>query len=515
MNFLIGIDVGTSSLKTLLLDEEGTVVESAGESYPFHTPKPLWSEQDPAHWWKATCLSIKRVMEAGNVSPEAIAGIGLTGQMHGLVLLDREDRVLRPCILWNDQRTAKQCADITRKVGADRILQLTGNPVLPGFTAPKIAWVQENEPEVFAQAARFLLPKDYVRFLLSGEHFSDVSDASGTSLLDVGRRAWSEEMCQAIGLKKSFLPEVTESPVASAKVSAEAARATGLLEGTPIAAGGGDQAVQAVGCGIVREGIVSATLGTSGVVFAHSDAFRVEPNGRLHAFCHAVPHKWHLMGVMLSAAGSFEWYRNTLGAWEEMEAKSAGMNVLKWLDQQAEKAPAGSEGLLFLPYLTGERTPHPDPQARGVFFGMTLRHQKPHLTRAVLEGITYGMNDSLQLMRNLGLEISEVRASGGGAKSPFWLQMQADIYRSRVVTTNVTEGAAFGAAVLAGVASGLFADLDSAVARVVQKTGETKPGPHQAVYADFYPEYRALYPALKDRFASLGRVVEKTMKGMP
>ena len=508
MNYLIGIDVGTSSLKALLLDEAGSVVASVSESYPFQNPKPLWSEQDPAHWWKATCLSIKRLLEVGDVSPETIAGVGLTGQMHGLVLLDREDRVLRPCILWNDQRTAKQCAEITRKVGEDRVLQLTGNPVLPGFTAPKIAWVQENEPEIFARAARFLLPKDYVRFLLSGEHFSDVSDASGTSLLNVGKRSWSEEMCQAIGLKGSFLPELTESPVASATVSAEAARATGLLEGTPIAAGGGDQAAQAVGCGIIGEGIVSATLGTSGVVFAHSDAFRVEPNGRLHAFCHAVPHKWHLMGVMLSAAGSFEWYKNTLGAWEEMKAKSAGSNVFEYLDQQAEKAPAGSEGLLFLPYLSGERTPHPDPQARGVFFGMTLRHRKPHLTRAVLEGITYGMNDSLQLMRNLGLEIFEVRASGGGAKSPFWLQMQADIYRSRVVTTNVTEGAALGAAVLAGVASGLYGDLDSAVAKVVKKTGETKPGPHQAVYADYYPEYRALYPALKDRFASLGQVVE-------
>ena len=509
MNYLIGIDVGTSSLKTLLLDEAGAVVGSVSESYPFQTPKPLWSEQDPVHWWKATCLCLKRILKESGVSPGSIAGVGLTGQMHGLVLLDREDRVLRPCILWNDQRTAKQCADITRKVGAERVLQLTGNPVLPGFTAPKIAWVQENEPETYARAARFLLPKDHVRFLLSGEHFSDVSDASGTSLLNVGKRTWSEEMCRAIGLKDSFLPQVTESPVASARVSAEGARATGLLEGTPIAAGGGDQAAQAVGSGIVGEGIVSATLGTSGVVFAHSDEFRVEPNGRLHAFCHAVPHKWHLMGVMLSAAGSFEWYRNTLGTWEEMEAKSAGCNVFEWLDRQAAQAPAGSEGLLFLPYLSGERTPHPDPQARGVFFGMTLRHRKPHLTRAVLEGITYGMNDSLQLMRNLGLEISEVRASGGGANSPFWLQMQADIYRSRVVTTNVTEGAAFGAAVLAGVATGLFADLGSAAARIVQNTGETNPGPEEAVYADFYPEYRALYPALKDRFASLGRVVEK------
>ncbi len=509
MKYLIGIDVGTSSMKTLLVDEAGTVVGRVSELYPFDTPKPLWSEQDPAHWWKATRLSIKRVMELSKVSAEEIAGVGLTGQMHGLVLLDREDRVLRPCILWNDQRTAKQCADITNKVGAERILELTGNPVLPGFTAPKIAWVQENEPEIFTRATRFLLPKDYVRFLLSGEHFSDVSDASGTSLLNVGKRAWSEEMCNAIGLKSNFLPEVTESPVASSRLSAEAARATGLLEGTPIAAGAGDQAAQAVGSGIVREGIVSATLGTSGVVFAHSDEYRVEPNGLLHAFCHAVPHKWHLMGVMLSAAGSFEWYKNVLGTLEEQEAKSAGSNVFERLTKQAENAPAGSEGLLFLPYLSGERTPHPDPNARGVFFGMTLRHQKSHMTRAVLEGITYGMNDSLQLMRNLGLEISEVRASGGGAKSPFWLQMQADIYQSPVVTTNVTEGAAFGAAVLAGVASGVYSDLDSAAAQIVQKTGETEPGADQDVYADFYPEYRALYPALKDRFASIGQVVEK------
>lgn len=509
MKYLIGIDVGTSSMKTLLIEESGAVAGSVTEFYPFETPKPLWSEQDPAHWWKATCVSIKRVLEENNVEAKDVAGLGLTGQMHGLVLLDKDNQVLRPCILWNDQRTAKQCADITAEVGAGRVLELTGNPVLPGFTAPKIAWVQENEPDVFDKAERFLLPKDYVRFLLSGEHFSDVSDASGTSLLNVGERNWSEEMCDALGISRSFLPEVTESTVASTRVSAEAAAATGLLEGTPIAAGGGDQAAQAVGSGIVREGIVSATLGTSGVVFAHSDEYRVEPNGLLHAFCHAVPGKWHLMGVMLSAAGSFDWYKNTLGGVEERQAQESGANVFDLLTKQAATAPAGSEGLMFLPYLSGERTPHPDPNARGTFFGMTLRHSKPHMTRAVLEGITYGMNDSLQLMRNLGLDISEVRASGGGAKSDFWLQMQADIYSSRVVTTNVTEGAAFGAAVLGGVASGIYTDLDSAANQIVKSTGETNPGSDQEIYADFYPEYQALYPALKDRFASISGVVEK------
>ena len=509
MKYLIGIDVGTSSMKTLLVDEEGSVVSSATEFYPFETPKPLWSEQDPAHWGKATCVSIKRVLEENQVSAKDVAGLGLTGQMHGLILLDKDNLVLRPCILWNDQRTAKQCTDITAKVGSERILELTGNPVLPGFTASKIAWVQENEPEIFAKAERFLLPKDYVRLLLSGEHFTDVSDASGTSLLNVGKRDWSDEMCSALGINRSFLPEVTESTVASTRVSAAAAMGTGLLEGTPIAAGGGDQAAQAVGSGIVREGIVSATLGTSGVVFAHSDDYRVEPNGLLHAFCHAVPGKWHLMGVMLSAAGSFDWYKTAFGATEEQEAEASGKNVFDILTHQAANAPPGSEGLLFLPYLSGERTPHPDPHARGTFFGMTLRHGKAHMTRSVLEGITYGMNDSLQLIRNLGIEISEVRASGGGAKSDFWLQMQADIYRSKVVTTNVTEGAAFGAAVLAGVASGVYSDLELAADKIVKNTGETEPGSNQSVYADYYPEYQALYPALKDRFASISQVVEK------
>ncbi len=509
MNYLIGIDIGTSSIKTLLIDEDGGVVGSVTEFYPFETPKPLWSEQDPAHWWKATCSSIKKVMADNNVDAKQVAGLGLTGQMHGLVLLDNDNNVLRPCILWNDQRTGKQCADITSKVGKARVLELTGNPILAGFTAPKIAWVKDNEPEIYAKATKALLPKDYVRFLLSGEFFTDVSDASGTSLLNVGKRDWSSEMLSALGLDRSFMAEVTESTIASTKISAAGAAATGLLEGTPIAAGGGDQAAQAVGSGIVREGIVSATLGTSGVVFAHSDQYRVEPSGNLHAFCHAVPGKWHLMGVMLSAAGSFEWYKNALCAAEIAAAEASGDNVFNVLTQQAATAPAGSEGLMFLPYLSGERTPHPDPLAKGNFFGMSLRHEKQHITRSVLEGITYGMNDSLQLMRDLGLEINEVRASGGGAKSDFWLQMQSDIYNSKVVTTNVTEGAAYGAAVLAGVASGVYSDVESAADKIVKSTGETNISAEADIYADFYPEYRALYPALKDRFASMAKVVEK------
>jgi len=511
MSYLIGIDIGTSGMKTLLMNEHGAVVANITENYPFDTPKPMWSEQDPEYWWKATCDSIRKVLDTPGVEAKDIVGIGLTGQMHGLVLLDKDNQVVRPCILWNDQRTGKQCTAITEKVGAKKVLELTGNPILAGFTAPKIAWVQDNEPEAYARSVKALLPKDYVRFRLSGEYFTDVSDASGTSLLNVGKRNWSTEMMDALGIKRDFLPEVTESPVASTKVNAEAAAITGLLEGTPIVAGGGDQAAQAVGCGIVEEGVVSATLGTSGVVFAHSDTYRVEPEGRLHAFCHAVPGKWHLMGVMLSAGGSYEWYANALGAAEAAEAAQTGTHQFKVLDQKAAKAPAGCEGLMFLPYLSGERTPYPDPYARGTFFGLTLRHGKEHITRAVMEGITYGMNDSLQLMRDLGLGINEVRASGGGAKSPLWLQMQSDIYNAKVVTTNVTEGAAFGAAVLAGVGAGVYEDVSEAARVIVKNTGEANPGKEAAIYADYYPEYRALYPALKDRFESINKVVEKNL----
>jgi xylulokinase len=509
MAYLLGIDVGTSSAKAVLMRESGDVVAIAAPEYAFATPRPLWAESDPDDWWQATVQAIRELFEVSGVDAGEIAGVGLTGQMHGLVLLDGSGEVLRPCIMWNDQRTAVQCAALTDRVGEAEVLRLTGNPILPGFTAPKIIWVRENEPEVYSRVAHVLLPKDTIRFRLSGEFFTDVSDASGMSLLDVQRRRWSPEMLGACEIPAAWMPEVTESPVASTKVSAEAARLTGLLEGTPIIAGGGDQAAQAVGCGIVKEGILSATLGTSGVVFAHSDEYRVEPDGRLHAFCHAVPGKWHLMGVMLSAAGSFQWFRNNLGGEEMAVAKASGRDAYDLLTASAESVSAGSEGLIFLPYLSGERTPHPDPNARGVFFGLSLRHTRAHMTRAVLEGVTYGLRDTIELMRGLGISTSEVVASGGGARSVFWRQLLADVFESRIVTVNATEGAAFGAAVLAGVGSGVYPDVEQACARVIVETGREDPGAEASVYTDYYPGYRALYPALAEQFAALAEVVER------
>jgi xylulokinase len=507
--YLLGIDVGTTGSKALLVDADGLVKASATSEYPMFTPHPLWAEQNPTDWWSATVTSIRSVLVQSGAKPDQVAGVGLTGQMHGLVLLDAQAEVLRPCIMWNDQRTAAQCAAITQEVGAENVLRLTGNPVLPGFTAPKIAWVREHEPEVYARAAKVLLPKDYARYRLTGGFFSEVSDASGTSLFDVGDRQWSDEMLQALDLPRQWLPEVTESPVVSARISASAARDTGLLEGTPVVGGGGDQAAQAVGTGIVAEGVVSATLGTSGVVFAASDSYRVEPEGKLHAFCHAVPGMWHLMGVMLSAAGSFRWYRDALGDLERARADEAGRDAYDLLTEAAAEVPPGCEGLLFLPYLSGERTPYPDPNARGVFFGLTLRHSKAHLTRAVLEGVTYGLRDSLELMRALGLSIEQVRASGGGARSQLWRQMLADVFDTQIVTVKVTEGAAYGAALLAGVGAGVYGDVAQACATAVEVTGRTEPGPAVAIYADYYPRYRALYPALAPEFEAMAQVVRK------
>lgn len=507
--YLLGIDVSTTATKALLINEGGMVYATASSEYEFRTPHPLWAEQDPADWWRAAVESIRCVLAEGDVDPNDVAAIGLTGQMHGLVLLDAGGEVLRPCIMWNDQRTARQCAAITERVGAERVVQLTGNPVLPGFTAPKILWVRENEPEVYARVAHVLLPKDYLRYRLTRGFFGEVSDASGTSLLDVGQRRWSDEMLQALELPREWLPEVTESPLVSAHVSPEAAQATGLLAGTPVVGGGGDQAAGAVGMGIVAEGLVSVTLGTSGVVFAASDTYRVEPQGRLHAFCHAVPGMWHLMGVMLSAAGSFRWYRDALGEAHQGKVGQSGQDIYDLLTEEAATAAAGCEGLLFLPYLSGERTPYPDPNARGVFFGMTLRHGRPHLTRAVLEGVTYGLRDSLEIMRDLGLTFEQVRASGGGARSPLWRQILADTFDTEIVTVNVTEGAAYGAALLAAVGAGIYPTVQAASSAALQVTGRTAPGPAVPIYDDFYPRYRALYPALRGEFEALAEVVNK------
>ncbi len=508
--YLLGIDVGTSGSKAVLISADGEVRATATHEYRLSHPRPLWAEQDPEDWWQATLKSIRAVLEKSGVGGGEVAAVGLTGQMHGLAMLDREGRVLRPAILWNDQRTGKQCDEIREKVGAKRVLELTGNEVLPGFTAPKILWVRENEPEVYGKCAKILLPKDYVRFRMTGEFFGDVSDASGTSLFDVRRRCWSEEVLGALEISRDWLPETTESAVASARVSAEAARLCGLREGTPVAAGAGDQAAGAVGTGIVEEGIVSTTLGTSGVVFAASDEYRVEPEGKLHAFCSAVPGKWHLMGVMLSAAGSFQWFRDALGEEEKRIAEETGRSAYEVLVEKARGAAVGSEGLLFLPYLTGERTPHPDPDARGVFFGLTRRHGKSHLIRSVLEGVTYGLRDSLELMRDLGIEISQMRASGGGAASPFWRQMLADVFGTEIVTVNCLEGAPYGAALLAGVAAGIYPGVPEACGTAL-KTGVPMRPDREAVgiYEDYYRRFRALYPVLAGEFKEIAKVVAK------
>lgn len=430
--------------------------------------------------------------------------------MHGLVLMDAEGAVLRPCIMWNDQRTGAQCAEITERAGGIRsLLQMIGNPVLPGFTAPKILWVRENEPQVYTRAAHVLLPKDYLRYKLTGAYATEPSDASGMALLDVAKRNWSDELLKALDIPRAWLPDVHESPVVSAKISPDAARETGLLAGTPVVGGGGDQAAQAVGTGIVQEGIVSATLGTSGVVFASSDSYRPEPNGLLHAFCHAVPDKWHLMGVMLSAAGSFRWFRDALGEAERAQAERERRDVYDILTGEAAEAPAGCEGLIFLPYLTGERTPYPDPDARGVYFGITLRHGKPHMVRATLEGVAYGLRDSLELMRALGLQIRQVRASGGGARSALWRQILADVFNSEIALVNITEGAAYGAALLAGAGSGVYASVEDACAQTIRITDSVKQGKDTDVYQDYYQVYRALYPALQPQFKQVGEITAR------
>lgn len=495
-DLVLGIDVGTSSAKLTLVDAVGRLVAEQTRGYPVESPRPLWSEQNPECWWRAVCEGLRALWDEDESRRARIAAIGLTGQMHGLVLLDARGAVVRPCILWNDQRTAEQCRELTARVGPQRVIELTGNPVLPGFTAPKIAWVREHEPANFARVAHVLLPKDYVRFRLSDEFASDVSDASGTSLFDVGRRQWSDAMIDALGLPRAWLPDVCESATPCAKVSRGAADETGLYPRTTIVAGAGDQAAQAVGTGILAPGDLSVTLGTSGVVFAATDTFRPEPQGRLHAFCHAVPGGWHVMGVMLAAGASVEWFRELLGVSPDE------------LSRLAQDAPPGCEGLLYLPYLSGERTPHADPLARGAFIGLTVRHTRAHLARAVLEGVCFGLRDSLNLIHELGVRSKRVRVSGGGAQSGVWRQILADVLEMEIGTVGTSAGAAFGAALLAGVGAGVFASLADAVTRAVQERECARPGPAARRYAEYHARYAAQYPLLRAEFAALAALAE-------
>jgi xylulokinase len=458
---LVGLDIGTTGVKAIAISETGQVLARAEVEYPLSTARPGWAEQDPEDWWQAT----RDALASLEVEPRAI---GLSGQMHGLVALDAADRVLRPAILWNDQRTARECEEIEERVGLERVVALTGNKPLTGFTAPKLLWLRKHEPDVYAQIAHVLLPKDYVRLRLTGEHAVDAADASGTLLFDVGARRWSDEMLDALEIPRAWMPPVYESP------------------DVPGAPGAGDQAAGALGVGVDRPGPLSVVLGTSGVVFAALPAFAADPQGRAHSFCHAVPGAWHAMGVMLSAAGSLRWYRDVVG------------DDYSTLTQEAASVPAGADGVTFLPYLAGERTPHADPDARGAFVGLALNHGREHLTRAVLEGVAFGLRDSLALLSELGVAAASGRVSGGGARSKLWLKIVASVLGVPLELTEAEEGAAYGAALLAGVSCGVFADVHEAVAACVRVRDRVDPDPAlQAAYDEIYPRYRALYPALR------------------
>ena len=491
MGLVLGIDVSTTATKAVLVDSSGEMRGVGTSAYAVSMPHPLWSEQDPALWWDAAQSAIRAAFAAAGATGMDVDGVGLTGQMHGAVLLDAAGAVLRPAILWNDQRTAAECDEIREKVGAERLISITGNDALTGFTAPKLLWVRRHEPEVWAQVAHVLLPKDYLRHRLTGDYAIDKADGSGTILFDLAARDWSAELLSTLDLDPAWFPPTFEGPAITGTISQAAADATGLLPGTPVVAGGGDQAANGVGVGAVSEGIVALSLGTSGVIFAATEAPLHEARGRVHAFCHAVPGRWHLMSVMLSAAGSLRWFRDALAPGEEFGALAAS----------AGEVQAATDGLFFLPYLSGERSPHPDPLARGAFVGLLLHHDRRHLARAVLEGVAFGLRDGLDLMVAAGMpRPDQIRASGGGLASETWRQILADVLQADLVTTSTTEGAAFGAAVLAAVGSGWFSDVETAAGTLVRTAASASPGPASTAYADAHAAYRELYPALAPIF---------------
>jgi xylulokinase len=493
MAYVIGIDASTTATKAVLVDDAGSVVATGVVEYGYDIPQPRWSEQSPDLWWDGTVGAIRAVLSRSGVAAEDVAAIGLTGQMHGLVLLDAAGEVLRPAILWNDQRTAHACDEIREAVGPERLIAITGNDALTGFTAPKLVWVRDHEPDIWARVAHVLLPKDYVRLRLTGEYALDKADGAGTILFDLEARDWSPAVLDALRIDPAWLPPTFEGPTVTGGVSTSAAAATGLRAGTPVVAGGGDQAANAGGVGAVSPGVVALSLGTSGVVFATTDAPLRDPRGQVHAFCHAAPGRWHLMTVMLSAAGSLRWFRDALAPGADFGELAAAAGEVR----------AADDGLFFLPYLTGERSPHPDPLARGAFVGLTVSHDRRHLTRAVLEGVAFGLRDGLDQMIGTGMAApAQIRASGGGTASAVWCQILADVLRAEIATVSTTEGAAYGAGLLAAVGAGWFPDVDGATAAFVTATTVAAPGSAAAVdaYVDAHEAYRGLYPALAPTF---------------
>ncbi|MDR3197345.1 MAG: xylulokinase [Planctomycetaceae bacterium] len=501
----LGIDIGTSGTKTLAIDANGKILASDIQEYCCFAPKPLWSEQEPDDWWNATVKTVHNVLKKARLKPKDVKAIGLSGQMHGSVFLDKNDKVIRRAILWNDQRTVKECQEIETSVGGrEELIRLVANPALTGFTAPKILWLRNNEPKHFEKLRKVLLPKDEIRRRLTGEYATEVSDAGGMLLLDISRRNWSTQLLSALQLDIDLLGRVYESEDVTGKLTSRAAKQLGLTTDCLVVGGAGDCAAGAIGNGIVNEGILSTSIGTSGVMFVYSDEIKIDPLGRVHTFCHAVRGKWHLMGVNLSSGGSLQWFRNALCSELIVEAKRKKADVYDLLTAEAEKTPPGSEGLYFLPYLSGERTPHADPFARGCFVGLTLAHRRSHLVRSIMEGVTFSMRDSLEIFQGLGIPVGQIRASGGGSKSLFWRQIQADVFGQRVVTINTEEGPAFGVALLAAVGAGAFKNIQEACNAVIKVVKETKPKPAaKKVYDRAMPVYQGLYRSLKDDFKKL------------
>jgi xylulokinase len=505
MSNYLGIDIGTSGTKTLLMDQVGKVLAEANAEYPLHQPKPGWTEQSPQDWWDATVKTVRVVMSSAGLKPQDVKAIGLSGQMHGSVFLDKQNQVIRPALLWNDQRTGAECDEITQRAGGRKsLIKLVANPALTGFQAPKILWLRNHEPKNFAKLHKVLLPKDEIRRRLTGDYVTEVSDASGTLLLDVVKRKWSNKLLSKLDLDESLLPRVVESEDVTGTLTKEAAELLGLTAQCKVVGGAGDCAAGAIGTGVVRAGILSTSIGTSGVMFVYSDEPQYDSAGRLHTFCHAVRGKWHMMGVNLTSGGSLQWWIENI---VQGLSGIAPEDVYKEATKEAAAVAAGSNGLLFLPYLNGERTPHADPSARGSFVGLNLTHTRGHMTRAVMEGVTFALRDSLAIIEGLGVPVKEIRASGGGSKNPMWRQMQADVFGKKISTLKVEQGAAYGVALLAAVGDGAYRNIVEACKATIEVASQTPVDKKAAkAYESLFPVYQRLYPCLRDEFKKLAKL---------
>ncbi len=505
MGYYIGIDIGTSGTKSLLIDESGHILAESSAEYPVHMPKPMWTEQDPEDWWTAVKKTVQGVLKSSKVKKGDVKGIGLSGQMHGSVFLNKQGKVIRPALLWNDQRTSAECDEITKRAGGrEALIEMVANPAMTGFTAPKLLWLRNKEPKNYDKISHLLLPKDEIRRRLTGEFATDASDASGMLLLDVRARNWSKQLIDKLEIDPSILPKVYESEQITGTLLPEVAEELGLSSSCKVVGGAGDCAAGAVGNGIVKQGILTASLGTSGVMFCHSDEPQFDRLGRVHTFCHAVHGKWHMMGVTLSAAGSLQWFVNQVCP-ELAKGRKADPYVT--INNEAERVPAGSEGLFFLPYLAGERTPHADSNARGCFIGLTNKHDRGHMARGVMEGVNYSLRESLEIFQDLHVPVKEIRLSGGGAKSPLWKQMLADTFGQKVCTINAEQGPAFGVALLAAVGDGAYKNIEEACKRTIQVVEKVSPRKgEKKVYDEAFPVYQSLYQSLKDSFGAIARL---------